>query len=292
MVRINLLPSYVFDAARNWTVSIIFVILLAIVGVLTLLSLRSAGEIAAWYTADAAQFAPGQGWKKEADDQVAAAAAWTEKAGKYTKYLTFFSNSPSNEAVKYANDVAAVFENASTKVGGQGGAWYNEMTISGTSVTLKGKINGLINFTHYYVLMKKKNFKVEPAQADLKENEKATMAQSIDLTLTGTIDKQFPPAPADFDEAKDSPTLFQQGTAAPAAGGTTPPPGGATTPPAGGTTTPPAGGTTTPPAGGATTPPAGGATTPPAGGTTPPAGGATTPPASGASLAPVDRGYI
>jgi hypothetical protein len=285
VVRINLLPSYVFEPARIRTVVIIFVILLAIEGGAIFVGKQSAESITVWYTEDAKKFAPDGEWKMKVDAQVAAAKAWTEKADKYTKYIQFFSNAPDNAAVKYANDVADVFVNASTKVGANAGVWYKSLTIAGTQITLEGNIKGLLNFTHYYFKMKGKKFTVTPDKADLQETIDKKLGQDIPLTIVGTIEKQIPPAPAGFDEAesKDTPALFQ-GAAAPAAGaGAAPTDGTATTPPAGGTTTPPADGTTTPPAGGATTPPAGGATTPPADGTT-------TPPASG-SLAPTDRGY-
>jgi hypothetical protein len=289
VVRINLLPSYVFEPARIRTIVIIFVILLAIEGGVVILGKQSAERITAWYTQDAVQFATGPGtWKQKVDDQVTAAKGWTEKADKYTKYIQFFSNAPDNAAVKYANDVADVFVNASTTVGANAGVWYKSLTISGTQITLEGNIKGLLNFTHYYFKMKGKKFTVSPDKVDLQETITKKLGQDIPLTIVGTIEKQIPPAPSGFDEAetKDKDALFQ-GAAAPAASATA-------TPPAGTTTTPPGGTTTTPPGGTTTTPPGGTTTTPPVGTTTTPPGGTTTTPpttSTSGSLAPPDRGY-
>ena len=234
MIKLNLLPQYIIEFRRIRTVILVFVITLAIEGgvVFKVYSDLQAQEV--WFTKDKAYYDTRttmiNGEKSKAD-------AIAGKAGKYASYIEYFTRKP---AVDNANGIAKVLEEAAQKLGKTSASWFDEITIDKGTVSANGNINGLMNFVNFYFKMKKASFTVTPAAqpAPTPADAKVTMAQTVPLTISGTV-SAMPTAPAPPEATPSIPAdLYKPAGAAPAAVA----PGAAAAP---GTTAAPA--TTTPP---------------------------------------------
>lgn len=185
MIKINLLPPWIHEPKR---IIILTVICLVIggtgAGVLNAAKNDLLGPVDAYYK-DIAAYGKQQ---KLCEEQATIANTWQTDSTQYDAYVKFFSGA----GVKaYNNSIADVLEEVATKIGTYPGAYYQSVTISDKSVTLSGKIKGLMNFANYYFKMKAAGMKLTPNAKPYA----TSLDQEIALATSGSITKSVATAP-------------------------------------------------------------------------------------------------
>ncbi len=185
MIKINLLPPWIHEPKRIIILTIISLVIGGMgAGVLNAAKNDLLGPVDAYYK-EIAAFGKQEALCKE---QATIASTWQGDATKYDEYVKFFSGA----GVKaYNNSIADVLEEVATKIGTYPGAYYQSVTIADKSVTLNGKIKGLMNFANYYFKMKAAGMKLTPNAKPYA----TSLDQEIALATSGSITKTVLPAP-------------------------------------------------------------------------------------------------
>lgn len=179
MIKINLLPPWIHEPRRILVLSIISLVIGGMgAGFMVMVKNDMLGPIDKYYTEKSAF----EKVTQECEAQKSIATQWEGDSKKYDDYVKFFSG----EGLKTYNDsIAQVLEEVSTKVGTFPGAYYQTVTISDKSVTLNGKIKGLMNFVSYYFQMKNQGMALTPNAKPYS----TSLDQEIALETKGTLTK-------------------------------------------------------------------------------------------------------
>lgn len=222
MIKLNLLPQYVIEFRRIRVLIIVFVAVLLLEGTVVYTAYTDLQKQAKWFTDDKGYFTAR---KSMIDGEKSKADELNTKSASYQPYIDFFTRGP---VVKYNEGIVTSLQEVAKMVGG-GPAWFDDLTLADTNVTMNGKIKGLMNFVNFYFKMSDTGMKVTPAahpapSADA-STVKNTMAQVVPLVVVGTIKTALPKPPAPPDKAMTPSELYIPATAAGAAAGTPGAPG-------------------------------------------------------------------
>lgn len=189
MIKLNLLPQYVIEYRRIRLLIIVFVVALVFEGGIVFKAYTDLKAQAAWFVNDKSYYDTRQ--KKIADAKAKADAA-EAKQNSYKPYNDFFQR---DAVLKYNHQMVACLQEVAGLVGGQPAAWFDDLTLDKSSVTMHGKIKGLMNFVNFYFKMKDTGMKLEPAAQPASSPKSPTLNQEVALQVSGSIKSALPDKP-------------------------------------------------------------------------------------------------
>ncbi|HEX2951953.1 MAG TPA: hypothetical protein VHV83_20655 [Armatimonadota bacterium] len=217
MIKINLLPPYVYEARRIKITIVVFVALFLLLGGGVLGYQSGLKQQESWYGSDKTRC---DNYKKTLDDYSAQADTLQTKSVAYDPFNQVFADLGPIKA--YNTQLANVFIEAAQKIGGSG-SWYTKLEIqSDGTMNAEGKINGSMRFLSYYFRLKDEGFTLQPAVEPFPAKK---MSQQVSLKVSGKV-SALPTPPALPTGASPNPwkDLYKDASSAAAAGGA---PGGA-----------------------------------------------------------------
>jgi len=237
VIKLNLLPSHIFEAKRIIITIIVSVVLIAMEWGFIFAMKSGVNAQVAWFDKDTSRI---NAYKGDLDKYVTEETTFKSTPDVYVKWIdTFGQLQPFKE---YASKIAVTLAQAAQKIGG-GGAWFTDMKVEQDGkLSANGSIKGSMQFLNYY-------FRIRDLKGDLKTLAPAVVVKNSQLGDTISVTISWPgaasgfPTPPDLPDTTPSRSQFDSiflpsggGAAAPAAGG----PSGPAGPPATGPSAPPA----------------------------------------------------
>ena len=209
MIKLNLLPSHIFEMRRIIITVVVFAVLFALEWGFLFKFKADVLAQSAWYTTDTTRV---KGYQTDLDKYASDETAFKGYPDVYKKWLETFDQLQPYKV--YTGKIAVTMAEAAKKLAG-GGVWFKTITIANDGgVTAAGKIKGSMQFLNYYFRIRDLKGTLTTLAPAVKVDPKSdTAVIDVNVTWPGAA-TAFPTPPTLPDSTNPHDSIFK-----PAGGG-------------------------------------------------------------------------